>query len=314
MIYRLIRKDVKVNGKREKEDFLLGAGDEISVYMLESEAARLQKNKNRVRAKRQFGIAYEDDNLLAAVKPYGLLTHGDAAEKKNHLANQVIDYLIEKGEYNPRLERTFTPSPANRLDRNTTGLVLFAKNAEALRELNRMIRERSSIRKFYLAIAKGKVPGELRLRDMMVKDNERNIVYADDVADNSGEENELAGAGESKGKLMETIAVPIRYGEASKKTYTLLEVEIITGRTHQIRVQLAKAGYPLLGDVKYGGSGFGRTTQLLHSYRLEFTKIDSGLLSYMEGREIAAEPPDNFKLTIDSIFKGGNPIEQGKKY
>ncbi len=312
MIYRLIRKDIKVNGKREKEDFLLSEGDEIFVYMLDSEAAKLQKSKLRVRAKRQFGIAYEDDNLLAATKPYGLLTHGDSKEKKNHLANQVIDYLIEKGEYNPRFEKTFTPSPVNRLDRNTTGLVLFAKNAEALRELSRMIRERDSIKKFYLAIAVGKIPGRLVLRDMMVKDSERNIVHASDIPetgiDTSASKKELNNIGacgadvSDAGKLMETVAVPLRYGKIGNKTYTLLDVEIITGRTHQIRVQLAKAGYPLLGDVKYGKSGLGQTTQLLHSHRIEFTEIEDGLLKYMEGKKIEAEAPDNFKALIDKIF------------
>lgn len=290
MIYRLIRKDIKVNGKREKEDFLLSAGDEISIYMLESEAEKLQKTKQRVKAKKQFAIAYEDENILAVVKPFGLLTHGDSNEKKNHLANQVIDYLIEKGDYNPRLEKTFTPSPANRLDRNTTGLVLFAKNAEALRELNRMIRERNSIRKFYLAIANGKVPGRLHLKDAMVKDGEKNRVYAKD----------LEAGGE--GKLMETIAVPLSYGKASNTDYTLLEVEIVTGRTHQIRAQLAKAGYPLLGDVKYGKSGLGQSTQLLHSHKIVFGKMECELLRYMEGKIIEAEVPESFKRIIDKIF------------
>ena len=102
----------------------------------------MQKPKKIIRVKRQFKIAYEDENIIVVEKPFGLLTHGDKTEKKNHLANQVIDYLIETGAYQPRLDKTFSPAPANRLDRNTTGLVVFGKNAAALQELNRMIRQK----------------------------------------------------------------------------------------------------------------------------------------------------------------------------
>ena len=128
-IYKLIRKDVKVNGKRQKEDTMLAAGDELTIYLSEEDAKALQTVKKHVKAKRQFRIAYEDENILVCEKPFGLLTHGDHTEKKNHLANQVVDYLIQTGAYQPRLEKTFTPAPANRLDRNTTGLVIFGKHA-----------------------------------------------------------------------------------------------------------------------------------------------------------------------------------------
>lgn len=142
-IYKLIRKDVKVNGKRANESTLLANGDELTLYISDETAAGLRKEKRRVKVKKQFKIAYEDNDLLIVEKPFGLLTHGDRTEKKNHLANQVIDYLIEKGDYNPRTETTFVPAPANRLDRNTTGLVIFGKNAAALQKLNRIIREKT---------------------------------------------------------------------------------------------------------------------------------------------------------------------------
>lgn len=156
-IYKSIRKDIKVNGKRCKEDYILQVGDEVSFYILEEELASLSKKKPRGRAKRQFSIVYEDEHIIAVSKPFGLLTHGDSFEKKNHLANQVVDYLIEKGDYNPRLEKSFTPAPVNRLDRNTTGIVLFGKNAQSLRELNKYIRDRGSIEKFYMTIVKGEL-------------------------------------------------------------------------------------------------------------------------------------------------------------
>ena len=114
-IYKLIRKDVKVNGRRAGENIMLAQGDELAIYVSDDTAAALRKEKNRVKVKKQFRVAYEDDNILVVEKPFGLLTHGDRNEKKNHLANQVIDYLIEKGDYNPRTETTFVPAPANRL-------------------------------------------------------------------------------------------------------------------------------------------------------------------------------------------------------
>lgn len=293
LIYKLIRKDVKVNGKRAREDYVLAGGDEIVIYMSPEELDGYRVRKEAVRSRRQFKITYEDENILAAEKPFGLLTHGDRTEKKNHLANQVLSYLMEKGEYDPRTERTFTPAPANRLDRNTTGLVLFGKNGEALRELNRMIREKGYVSKYYITIAKGNVRGPLILRDRMEKDSAANIVRVKDE-------------GEEGGKLMETIARPL----ANVPGYTLLEVELITGRTHQIRAHLAKAGHPIIGDAKYGNpqvnrmieKKYGLSTQFLHAYRLYF-ESGSGILGYLAGTEIRSELPENLKKIKEDIFK-----------
>lgn len=293
LIYKLIRKDVKVNGKRAREDYVLAGGDEIVIYMSPEEVDGYRVRKEAVRSRRQFKIAYEDENILAAEKPFGLLTHGDRTEKKNHLANQVLSYLTEKGEYDPRTERTFTPAPANRLDRNTTGLVLFGKNGEALRELNRMIREKGYVSKYYITIAKGNVREPLILRDKMEKDGATNTIR-------------VKSEGEEGGKLMETIARPL----ANVPGYTLLEVELITGRTHQIRAHLAKAGHPIIGDAKYGNpqvnrmieKKYGLSTQFLHAYRLYF-ESGSGILGYLAGTEIRSELPENLKKIKEDIFK-----------
>lgn len=269
-IYKLIRKDVKVNGKRANESTLLANGDELTLYISDETAAGLRKEKRRVKVKKQFKIAYEDDDLLIVEKPFGLLTHGDRTEKKNHLANQVIDYLIEKGDYNPRTETTFVPAPANRLDRNTTGLVIFGKNAAALQKLNRIIREKDQIHKLYLTIVAGDLERPMRLRAKMTKDETKNVVS---VLSEEGE-----------GKFMETVARPLLHASWKGREYTLTEVEILTGRTHQIRAHLAKAGYPVIGDVKYGDrkvnavmeKEFGLTTQLLHAYKLIFEPESAG--------------------------------------
>lgn len=298
-IYKMIRKDVKVNGKRMAAESMLSAGDELILYISEENARALQKPPRQVKAKKQFVIAYEDENILAAEKPFGLLTHGDRTEKKNHLANQVMDYLIEKGEYSPRIDRTFSPAPANRLDRNTTGLVLFGKNAEALKELNRLIRERNCINKYYLTVVCGRLEKPLELCDRMIKDESLNITSVIPLE-------------KEDGKVMETIAVPLEYGRVDGRWFTLTRVKIITGRTHQIRAHLASAGFSLLGDVKYGSpainrwasSKFGLNTQLLHAQRLEFADCgDSQVLNYLNGKTIEAELPENF-AGIKKIFFG----------
>ena len=264
-IYKLIRKDVKVNGKRANESTLLANGDELTLYISDETAAGLRKEKRRVKVKKRFKIAYEDDDLLIVEKPFGLLTHGDRTEKKNHLANQVIDYLIEKGDYNPRTETTFVPAPANRLDRNTTGLTIVAGDLER----------------------------PVRLRAKMTKDETKNVVS---VLSEEGE-----------GKFMETVARPLMHANWKGREYTLTEVEILTGRTHQIRAHLAKAGYPVIGDVKYGDrkvnavmeKEFGLTTQLLHAYKLVFEPdaVEDGFPETVE----STLPPD-FERIKQTIF------------
>ncbi len=291
-IYKLIRKDVKINGKRGSIDTMLSEGDEISLYINDEELNNLTKTKKHEKSKRQFNIAYEDDNILIVEKPFGLLTHGDSTEKKNHLANQVISYLIEKGDYVPRVERTFVPSPVNRLDRNTTGLVLFGKNNKALQVLNKMIRERGYVNKYYLTIVSGNMKSELVLKDKMEKDESKNMVKVlpEDYED---------------GKIMETIARPLKY----KDGFTLVEVELVTGRTHQIRAHLARAGYPIIGDTKYGFKAANRkveekfdlTTQFLHAYRLSFVSAEEPL-EYLIGKNITAELPKNLEMIKNSIF------------
>lgn len=295
-IYKMIRKDVKVNGRRKPPETIVEPGDEIVIFMSCEEAESLQRDIKKGFAKKQFSVIYEDDNILIVDKPFGLLTHGDGKEKKNHLANQVLDYLISRGEYDPRTEKTFAPSPVNRLDRNTTGLVIFGKNAPALQELNNMIRQRDSIEKIYMTIASGAIKENLYLRDNMEKDGIRNLSFVSDMEDES--------------KAMETDVFPIAYSRSSKP-YTLAEVNIRTGRTHQIRLQLAYAGHPIIGDSKYGNpainnyvkSRYGLTTQLLHAHKLIFAHCrEDGPIGYLEGREFTCPLPKRFERIKEDIF------------
>ena len=177
-IYRMIRKDVKVNGSRAGNETVLQCGDRLSLYLKEEELRRYhpENMRGRTGAGKNFSVAYEDENILAAVKPFGLLTHGDGREKKHTLVNQVTDYLIGKGEYVPRVEKSFSPAAVNRLDRNTTGLVLFGKNGMALRTLNRMMKDKDAVGKYYLTVLCGVLKEERILLGNLEKDEKKNLV------------------------------------------------------------------------------------------------------------------------------------------
>lgn len=292
-IYKAIRKDVKVNGKRVREDTVLLCGDNVALYISDGELASLSRRKEHERAKRQFSIAYEDENVLIVEKPFGLLVHGDKTEKKNTLTNQVISYLIENGSYVPRLEKTFVPSPVNRLDRNTTGLVIFGKNSQALQSLNEILRDKQCIRKFYWTVVSGNLKQDLHLVDRMEKDHQANRVAVTPAESGSG-------------KLMETIARPVVY----KNGYTFVEVQLVTGRTHQIRAHLQKAGYYVVGDDKYGKPAvnreflkrYGLKAQFLHAYKLEFDESCPPVLNALRGKSITAQLPPNLQDIKKALF------------
>ena len=344
-IYKIIRKDIKINGSRAgvKNETVIHEGDEISLYISDADFEKYTGSSNasgaaeaprgagrdagnasaagKKRPRRSFGIIYEDENIIVVEKPYGLLTHGDGREKKNTLVNQVIDHLIEKGDYVPRLERSFTPAAVNRLDRNTTGIVLLGKNAAALRTLNAMIRSKESVSKYYITIVKGELEGELRLEGELVKDEARNIVSVSAQADESGAQGATASgcppdasrngrpaspqAAGGRAKQITTIARPL----AVNNGFTLAEIELITGRTHQIRAHMASAGHPVIGDTKYGdpavndsvASRYGLKAQLLHAYRLVINDADEPL-AYLKGREFKAPLTKQAAKVCRSMF------------
>ena len=291
-IYRMIRKDVKVNGSRAGNETVLQCGDRLSLYLKEEELRRYhpENMRGRTGAGKNFSVAYEDENILAAVKPVGLLTHGDGREKKHTLVNQVTDYLIGKGEYVPRVEKSFSPAAVNRLDRNTTGLVLFGKNGMALRTLNRMMKDKDAVGKYYLTVLCGVLKEERILLGNLEKDEKKNLVTISKT-----------------GRAVETRVRPVAY--SSDGRYTFAEVRLMTGRTHQIRAHLAFAGHPVAGDGKYGDlsanremSGkYGLSGQLLHAYRLKFFRGE-GELAYLTGKEIRADLPGKYRKIIASLF------------
>ncbi len=298
LVYKAVRKDVKVNGKRAKEETMLAEGDVLQLYLSDADLDGFTRKKRVTAAKKQFTVCFEDENVLVVSKPFGLLVHGDSSEKKDTLANQVIDYLIEKGDYVPRLEKSFVPSPVHRLDRNTTGLVVFGKNAQALRILSAALAEDRGFSKFYSTIVCGELRKELHLKNRLLKDEKTNRVRI--LAENAKD-----AEGQPLGKHIETIARPL-YTDGR---FTLVEVELVTGRSHQIRAHLKHAGYPLIGDAKYGDARVNRqiaertglSTQLLHARRLVFGKLPEPL-DQLQGREVTAPLPAQWSFIQKELF------------
>lgn len=336
MIYRIIRKDVKVDQKRRDNEYMLQEGDVITLYLDQDEVERLHGRDrssdqslygngdfDRNTFRKTFRVVYEDEEILIVDKPAGLLTHGDRTEKSRHLTNQVQSYLMEKGEYEPGKEKTFAPSPVNRIDRNTSGLVIFAKTYDALKQFNEYIREREKIGKFYRTIVKGELKSAFTLSGMISKDEERNISGMQDDANgaaagdesgaSTGNANGAAAGDGLKARTAVTHVKPVKCGtiKGIDGVFTLAEVEIETGRTHQIRVQLADAGYPLIGDPKYGDPKVNRrfrerfdlTHQLLTAYRLEFGDMDDKYPD-LSGKKFEAKLPRVFEKIQKELQQG----------
>ncbi|MDR2163974.1 MAG: RluA family pseudouridine synthase [Clostridiales Family XIII bacterium] len=320
LVYRLVRKDVKVNGARKGIDYIVEEGDEIALYIDSARVDELSRS-GQVRAggafrhsRVQFKVCYEDGNILVVSKPYGLLTHGDAKEKKDTLVNQVIGYLLEKGEYNPRAERMFTPSPVNRLDRNTTGLVVFGKNSKAVRDFSRMIAAEDAVRKYYTALVLGEMDGAWVIDGSIRKDEAHNRVEvtSTDVTVNVHASAYTSSVPSTKSaKRAMTIVCPTETIQSGAHTYTIVEVRLVTGRTHQIRAHLAAVGHSIAGDPKYGDMAFGRflarryglRSQFLHAGRIEITE-GRGSLEYLTGSVIESALPGRLSNLLDALRQG----------
>lgn len=295
-IYKMIRKDVKVNGKRSKLDAFLEEGDIITLYLDDKKIDQLSVRKKIKRTDRTFQIIYESDNVLIVFKNPGILTHGDANEKKNHLTNQVVSYLIDTGNYNPRFSNTFSPSPANRLDRNTSGLVVFGKNTDSLRRLNEIFKNRD-IEKSYLTICQGEIKAPLDLHGYMEK-IEASGKFRTVISETSNQ----------KSKAIHTKVNPLKYGEYKGVKYTLTEVKLMTGRMHQIRAHLSYIGRPIVGDSKYGGREIRELSirnQLLCANKLSFPEFaDDDILAELSEKTFETKPDNLFVKAVNNIFKG----------
>ena len=287
-------KRIKRNGQRAQRDTRLEVGDKLQLYINDEffDTPR-EDNAYLTVAAPKLNIVYEDAHILLVDKRPGLAVHPhDGAEYGRTLIDQIQAYLYQKHEWRPREEHAFTPALCNRIDRNTGGIVIAAKTAEALRVMNQKIKDRE-IDKRYLAIVEGTTkPKAGSLKGYLFKDAVKNRVFVTDSP--------KPGA-----KTCQTTYKTL----AARNGLSLVECELTTGRTHQIRAQFAHAGHPLLGDGKYGklDKRYDRTYQALYSYRLTFLfTTDSGALEYLNGKSFQVEKVD----FVEEYFPG---FEIGEK-
>lgn len=278
LMFKYIRtKRIKVNGKRAEISTRLKEGDLVQAYINDEFFVKTAPKYDFLSAPSNIDIVYEDENLLLADKKQGLLVHPDKNEYTNTLIARIQHYLYDKGEYDPESENSFAPALANRIDRNTGGIVIAAKNAEALRVLCEKIKQRE-IDKRYLAVVHGcPSPKSALLEGYLEKDENKNRVYL----------SKKRGSEASK-------SIKTKYNVLqSKNGLSLLEIELLTGRTHQIRAHMAAVGHPLLGEGKYSRSNdkkAGFDKQALYSYSIGFDfKTDAGILNYLNGKRFTVK-------------------------
>ncbi len=281
-------KRIKLNGARAERDSRLQPGDVLQLYINDEFFDKPREdNAFLTVATPKLNIVYEDEHILLVDKRPGLAVHPhDGAEYGRTLIDHIQAYLYQKRQWRPREENSFTPALCNRIDRNTGGIVIAAKTAEALRVMNQKIKDRE-LDKRYLAIVEGTPrPKEGSLKGYLFKDAKKNRVFVTDTP-------------RSGAKSCQTNYKVL----ASNKELSLVECELITGRTHQIRAQFAHAGHPLLGDGKYGklDKRYDRSYQALYSYKLTFRfTTDAGALEYLNGKSFRVETVE----FADTYFPG----------
>ena len=282
LLYKSIRlKKIKVNRKRAEAGLILSEGDTVQCFLADSFFETGEADSSLLRITPNLSILYEDENILLINKRPGISVHEDEHGAQNTLITHILAYLAQKQEYEPGEEQSFTPSLCNRIDRNTGGIVIAAKNAEALRVMNEKIKKRE-IDKFYLAAIHG-IPKKSSdtLTGYLLKDEKTNTVKVFSKNPPKNAKNII-----TKYKVI-----------AKKQDSALIEVELLTGRTHQIRAHMAYIGHPLIGDGKYGVNKHDRERgykyQALYSYKLRFSfKGEATVLDYLNGKEFKIDKRD----------------------
>ena len=268
MMFKQIRKkNIKVNKKRCTPEQVICEGDIIELYIADDMLKKKETHYDFLSAPKELDIIYEDENIILLNKKSGMLCHPERGEYVNTLISSLKRYLFESGKWNPKEENSFSPALANRIDRNTSGIVIGAKNYEALRFINSKIKNRE-IKKYYLTICEGEFENKCEtLEGYLTKNEQKNMVSVSET--------------ETKGsKRILTKYTVLDY----KNGLSLVEVELLTGRTHQIRAHLASVGHPLLNDGKYGKT-HGRFSQELCSYKLKFEFKKAEAFEYLNNKE-----------------------------
>ncbi len=262
-IYKMIRKkNIKLNDAKAEPEAVLKNDDIVKIFLSDETIEKFREKKNLIQTEIHFKVVYEDDNILVVNKPVGLSTQPDLTSMKS-LVDEIKLYLDAKEQ---NISFTFKPAVCNRLDKNTSGLVIAAKNYETVKQVNKAIRDRT-IKKYYEAKVHGLVTKDLELKDYIIKNDRKNMV-------------EIVKEESENTKNIITYVHPIK----TEKNHTWLELELETGRAHQIRAHLSSIGHPIVGDKKYGKKD-NEKYQILHAYKIVLNGFD-GELSYLNGREI----------------------------
>lgn len=279
-IYKTFRKkDVKINGKWVKENYILKENDLLRIYISDEQLNEFNKpiDISKINYQNEINIVYEDNNILIVNKPKGILIHGDKDEKRKTLTNSVLSYLYKKGEFKND-GTSFIPSPTHRLDRNTSGLVVFAKNVLASQEMMNLFKTHEAIKKTYLLLAFNSTKNkEGEISFPLIKDSKNGFVRVGKLEEGAKEARTLY-------KVID-----------ENDYYSLIEATLITGRTHQLRVHFKAINLPIVGDEKYGDFAKNKIfedkyqyrTQFLIAYKLSFGEVH-GELSYLSHRRFKA--------------------------
>ena len=291
-IYKLFRKkDIKVNGHWEKEKYIVNSGEEVSIYVSDEQLEEFKKKydftpNNTI----ESWILYEDNNVLFINKPRGVLVQKDENYNEKPLDQLVIEYLMYKGEYDPQNDLAFKPGPAHRIDRNTSGIVIFGKNHDALAYLFELFQKHELIGKHYICLVCGDISKEGTVDVPLRKNFDTKKVVVAPLS---------RGA-----KTAKTVYHPIeRFGD-----FTLLDITLITGRTHQIRVHMSYIRHHVVGDGKYGDfkinnmieKEYGFKNQFLHASEVHFGQLDKPLEN-LSKKSFKAPLPEEYSLLLDKL-------------
>ncbi len=292
-IYKMLRKkNIVLNGKKADGNEQLAVGDSVKLFLADETIEKFSKFEIQ-QVKGNLDVLYEDENILIVNKPVGMLSQ-KAEQRDESLVEHVISYLLESEQFTKEELKKFRPSICNRLDRNTSGLVVAGKSLAGLQEMGALFKARS-LKKYYRCLVQGKVSERQYIKGYLTKDEITNKVS-------------ILAKEEKDSLPIETEYEPIW----SNGKVTLLEVHLITGRTHQIRAHLASCNHPIIGDYKYGNrkinnvykEKYGLGSQLLHAYRLEMPKL-SGALGQVSEKQFVAPIPKLFERIVETEKREG---------
>ncbi|MBU5668253.1 RluA family pseudouridine synthase [Peptoniphilus sp. MSJ-1] len=283
-IYKNLRKkNIKLNDKKASPEDILKTGDVIKLYIADDTIDKFKKSVKVSKNSKRPDVLYEDENVILVKKPINMLTHNDSGAYKDNALDRMVDYLIANGEYNPRMEKSFRPAFVNRLDRNTSGILIGAKNLNTLQVLNKGIKNHE-VEKHYITIVSGEVKDDFDVEINLKKTGNNVMVKSSD----------------GKKSITEFKVL------ARRKGYTLIAVNLITGRTHQIRASLKEKGLSIIGDRKYGSAAennkfrnMGLDSQYLHNYEVKFN-IDE--LKNLKGKNFIFLPNEKMTSIAEEIF------------